>query len=142
MGIRRFTELTNLKVLILADNRISDISSLYKLTKMEYFEMFINRISDISVVKYMPNLTDVNFCWNRISDPSPLYDHEHLERVWMCGGQMSADTKKAFMAAKPDVIFDLYSTYGSTNGSWRTCKNFGKIREGFRKHNGMNDYHW
>jgi len=141
-SVEPFADLTNLKVLILADNRISDISPLYKLTKMEYFEMFINRIDDISVVQYMPNLTDVNFCWNRISDPSPLYDHEHLERVWMCGGQMSGATKQEFMAQQPDVIFDLYSTYGSTNGSWRTCKNFGKIREGFRQHNGMNDYHW
>ncbi len=141
-SVEPFTELTNLKVLILADNHISDISSLYKLTKMEYFEMFINRISDISVVKYMPNLTDVNFCWNRISDPSPLYEHEYLERVWMCGSQLSGETKKQFQTALPGVIFDLYSTYGSTNGSWRTCKNFAKIREGFRQHNGMNDYHW
>jgi len=141
-SVDSFADLTNLKVLILADNRISDISPLYKLTKMEYFEMFINRISDISVVEYMPNLTDVNFCWNRVYDPSPLYTHQHLERVWMCGGGMSGATKREFMAALPDVEFDLYSTYGSTNGSWRHNEHFSKIRDGFRNHNGMNDYHW
>lgn len=141
-SVEPFTELTNLKVLILADNRISDISSLNKLTKLEYFEMFINRISDISVVQYMPNLTDINFCWNRISDPSPLYNHKHLERVWMCGGGMSAATKREFIAALPGVEFDLYSTYGSTNGSWRNNEHFSKIRDAFRNHNGMNDYHW
>jgi len=141
-SVEPFADLTNLKVLILADNRISDISSLYKLTKMEYFEMFINRISDISVMEYMPNLTDVNFCWNRISDPSVLYNHKHLERIWMCGGYMSDATKREFMSALPDTEFDLYSGYGSTNGSWRHNDHFAKIREGFRKHNGMNDYHW
>ena len=141
-SVETFVDLTNLKVLILADNEIRDISPLYKLTKLEYFEMFINRISDISVVKNMPNLTDVNFCWNRISDPSPLYEHEHLERVWMCGSQMSGATKREFMAALPNVEFDLYSTYGSTNGSWRKNEHFKKIREGFRKYNGQNVYHW
>jgi len=140
--VEPFTELTNLKVLILADNRISDISTLNKLTKLEYFEMFINRISDISVVQYMPNLTDVNFCWNRISDPSPLYDHEHLERVWMCGNRMSSATRREFMKALPDTEFDLYSTYGSTNGNWRNNDHFDKIRDGFRNHNGLSDYHW
>lgn len=141
-SVEPFADLTNLKVLILADNKISDISSLHKLTKLEYFEMFINRISDISVVKNMPNLTDVNFCWNRIADPSPLYEHEHLERVWMCGAQMSPTTKREFMAALPDVEFDLYSSYGSTNGSWRKNEHFRKIREGFRTYNGQNVYHW
>jgi len=141
-SVDSFADLTNLKVLILADNSISDISPLYKLTKLEYLEMFINRVSDISVVKNMPNLTDVNFCWNRISDPSPLYEHKNLQRVWMCGGQMSGATKREFMNALPDVEFDLYSTYGSTNGSWRHNDNFKKIREGFRTYNGQNVYHW
>ncbi len=141
-SVDAFADLTNLKVLILADNRISDISPLYKLTKMEYFEMFINRISDISVVENMPNLTDVNFCWNYISDPSPLYNHKHLERVWMTGYGMSGATKREFMATLPDTEFDLYSGYGSTNGSWRHNDHFDKIRDGFRNHNGMNDYHW
>lgn len=141
-SVEPFADLTNLKVLILADNRITDISGLYKLTKMEYIEMFINGITDISVLEYMPNLTDVNFCWNWISDPSVLYEHEHLERVWMCGGGMSGATKREFMNKRPDVEFDLYSTYGSTNGSWRYNDHFEKIRDGFRNHNGKNDYHW
>ncbi len=141
-SVEPFAGLTNLKVLILADNRISDISALENLTKMEYIELFINRISDISVLRNMPNLTDVNFCWNRISDPSPLYEHEHLERVWMCGGSMSNATKREFMAALPTTEFDLHSTYGSTNGSWRYNDHFDKIRDAFHNHNGMNDYHW
>lgn len=141
-SVEPFADLTNLKVLILADNRISDISPLYKLTKMEYFEMFINRISDISVMEHMPNLTDVNFCWNPITDPTPLYNHQHLERVWMAGYHMSNAKKREFINALPDTEFDLYSTYGSTNGSWRHNEHFAKIRDGFRNHNGMNDYHW
>ena len=141
-SVEPFENLTNLKVLILADNRIEDISTLDKLTKMEYIEMFINRIEDISVLRNMPNLTDVNFCWNYITDPSPLYDHQYLERVWMCGGYMSAATKREFKAALPGVEFDLYSTYGSTNGSWRYNDHFAKIRDGFRNHNGLSDYHW
>ena len=137
-----FAGMTELRVLILADNRIGDISVLSGLTKLVYLEMFINRVSDISVLSGMPELRDVNFCWNRISDPSVLYTLPNIERIWMCGAQMSGETKRALMAALPDCEFDLYSYYGSTNGTWRSHARFYKIRAAVKGYNGLPGYSW
>lgn len=135
--------LTKMKVLILADNKISDISPIAGMTDLFYVEMFINRISDISVLKNMPKLEQVNFCWNyRITDPSVLYDKSKLEKIWMCGSGMSYETKKELRAALPDCEFDLTSTWGSTNGSWRTNDTYHRIKNAFKQHNGSSDHLW
>jgi len=134
--------LTNMKVLILADNRISDISPIASMTDLFYLEMFINRVSDISVLENMSKLEHVNFCWNyRISDPSVLYD-KPLKKVWMCGTAMSVQTKKEFRKALPECEFDFHSTWGSTNGSWRKNETFYKIKDAFKNHNGSSDHIW
>lgn len=134
--------LTKMKVLILADNRISDITPIASMTDLFYLEMFINRVSDISVLENMPKLRQVNFCWNyRISDPTVLYD-KPLEKVWMCGTAMSAQTKKEFKKALPDCEFDFHSTWGSTNGSWRTNETYYKIKDAFKNRSGTSEHIW
>lgn len=141
-SVEPFANLTELRVLILADNRISDISPLKNLKNLRYLEMFINRISDISVLENMPELLDVNFCWNYINDPSVLLKLPKLERVWMCGWQLSGAQKKKLMSDLPDCEFDLYSTYGSTNGTWRLHERFYKIKSAFKNYSGSSSYIW
>ena len=55
--------LPNLRILILADNKISDITPLKNLKHLHYLELFINPIKDITPLEGLTELVDVNFCY-------------------------------------------------------------------------------
>ena len=56
--------LTELRVLILADNCIWDISPLSNLKHLHYLELFLNRIYDLSPLRDLHELVDVNISYN------------------------------------------------------------------------------
>lgn len=53
-----------LRVLIIACNKVEDISPLANLTNLEYLEVFKNKIRDISPLSGLTNLIDLNICFN------------------------------------------------------------------------------
>ena len=73
--------LTNLTGLSLPNNNISDISVLRGLTNLEWLNLDANDISDISVLRGLTNLTDLWIVLNNISDVSPLRDLTKLRRL-------------------------------------------------------------
>lgn len=88
-------ELPQLKILILADGGIEDISPLAYQTEIEYLELFKNKITDISPLANLTNLQDVNLCHNDITDLSPLYHLPHLKRVWLSGNKNLSEEEVA-----------------------------------------------
>ena len=58
--------------LILADNQISDITPLNKLTKLKMLWFQHNQISDISIVENFKNLTHLHIKGNPIRDMTPI----------------------------------------------------------------------
>ena len=81
VGIRNLTGLedaTNLTVLDLAGNNISDISPVAGLTKLISLDLGKNSISDISAVVGLTNLTTLTLNNNSISDISPLAENTGL----------------------------------------------------------------
>ncbi len=68
----QYLDLTNLTMLDIARNNISDISALSNLTNLTELDMVGNNISDISVLSNLTSLTWVNLMDNRITDFTPI----------------------------------------------------------------------
>jgi len=123
--------LPNLKLLILADNKISDITPLSKLTHLHYLELFINPIHDISALSNLKELVDVNLCYDRIKDFSPLYDLPMLERIWLVGTGVSQNTINTLKTHHPKAQI-VYTGGGSTNAGYRTHKRYWEMLKMFK----------
>ena len=74
--------LTELRVVILADNRCADLSSLAG-KPLEYLEIFNTRVADLSFLRGCDTLMDLNICMTHVSDLSPLYHLKNLKRIWV-----------------------------------------------------------
>ena len=118
-NIDNFTGLTKLKVLILADNLITDISQITCFPDLEYLELFLNDITDVTPVTQLKKLRDFNIFHN------PLYDNHKvlrkmtwLERLWIGGCRLSSEDVKELQKALPNTEI---STIGqsSTARGWR-----------------------
>ena len=66
------SNLTNLTLLFLDNNSISDISPLATLTNLTDLTLHNNSISDVAALSRMTNLTNLTLFNNSISDISPL----------------------------------------------------------------------
>lgn len=118
-NIDNFTGLTKLKVLILADNRLTDISQITCFPDLEYVELFLNDITDVTPLTKLTKLKDLNIFHN------PLYENHKvlrtmtwLERLWIGGCRLSPQDVKDLQKALPNTQI---STIGqsSTGRGWR-----------------------
>ena len=116
--------LPNLRILILADNKVGDITPLKKLKHLHYLELFINPLKDITPLKDLKELVDVNFCycWG-INDYSILYDLPHLERIWLVGTHINREGINTLKEKHPDAQI-VNTGAGSTNSGWRTHERY------------------
>lgn len=128
--------LPNLRILILADNKISDISPLSKLKHLHYLELFINRISDLSPLIECKELVDLNLCYNSSINFSTLINNNFpmLERVWIVGCKISNNNYRSLKAKYPKVNI-MNSGSGSTNNGWRTHERYYSMINMFNKTN-------
>ena len=135
-----------LKILIVADCGLKDITPLESQTQLEYLELFLNNITDISVLAGMTELRDVNLAFNDITDLSPLYELPHLERVWlMRNDHLSDEEVERLREHQPDCEI-VTRSYGATGNlldekgrqipgtSWRHHRHYDTIYYIF-KHN-------
>ncbi len=123
--------LTKLKILILADNKITDISALTTLKDLEYIELFMNKIPDLSPLAEMPSLIDVNVCNTGVSDLSPLMELKNAKRLWYAMNPFSKDQAAAVKAALPDCLCN-YTTRDETGDGWRTDPRYHWMRSYFK----------
>lgn len=116
------TDLKNLQVLILADNRnLRDITPLGTLKKLKYLELFLTGVKDISPLSELEELLDVNLFITRVTDLSPLLSCRKLERIWIgeqVAGKCDKESVQRLLNAFPNAEFDLVSA-GSTKRGWR-----------------------
>ena len=102
--------LPNLRVLILADNQITDISPLAKLKHLHYLELFINKVKDLSPLASCKELVDLNLCYDTgIRDFSPLLDNNFplLERVWLNGCNISSKNLNLLRKKYPNANISI-----------------------------------
>ena len=123
--------LTKLEILILADNKITDISALSSLKELQYIELFMNRIEDVSPLAELTNLIDVNICNIGLTDLSPLYQMTWLERLWYGMNPASTEDEQALAAALPDCACN-YTTRDETGEGWREHERYTWMRSFFK----------
>lgn len=114
--------LKELRVLILSDNRITDISPLAD-KPLEYLEMFNNRVKDVSCLEGKETLLDLNLCNTHVGDLSVLYTLPNLKRVWMGDiDELTKDTVNAYLAEKGDTLeaYNFTTKYPTEGAGART----------------------
>jgi hypothetical protein len=95
--------LTNLRSLNLSQNEISDLSPLSSLTGLDYVNIHENRISDLSPLSTLDNVTTLICRFNEVSDPSPLSGMTGLSKVDFAGNQI-ADLSGLFALANVTLL--------------------------------------
>lgn len=126
-----------LRILILADNKITDISPLSKLKHLHYLELFINRVSDLSPLIQCKELVDLNLCYNgTLSNISPLLNNDfpNLERIWISHCGISSYNYSLLKKKYPKAKI-ITSGAGSTNDGWRTHDRYYSMINMFYKQN-------
>lgn len=112
--------LKDLRILILADNKITDISPIGKLKKLHYLELFINPVSDISPLQNNKELVDLNLAnLNKVTDISPILDLPKIERLWVNNMGIGWEGIKMLANAYPNAEM-MTTGRQSTHGSWRS----------------------
>ena len=123
--------LTKLKVLILADNKITDISCLTTLKYLEYIELFMNRIPDLSPLCEMPSLIDINVCNTGVTDLSPLFRLTGAKRLWYAMNPFSREEAKKLKETLTDCLCN-YTTNDETGEGWREDPRYQWMRSYFK----------
>ena len=124
-------QLQNLEILILADNRITDISALKNLKKLRYIELFMNEIPDVSPLASLTELVDVNICNIGLTDLGPLYGMTWLERLWYGMNPASRADEEALATALPECQCN-YTTRDETGEGWREHERYTWMRSFFK----------
>ena len=145
LGHQRITDLNvivdnlpNLRILILADNKISDLTPLKKLKHLHYLELFINNVKDISPLASLDELVDLNLCFNRIGNYDALLNLPKLERLWLVGTGISYDKYQELKAEYPNAIINKNGP-GSTGSGWRSHARYYSMIDMFHKRNYMSE---
>ena len=115
--------LPHLQILILADNRITDISALHQLKELRYVELFMNRIPDMSPLVGLPDLVDINIANTHLTDITPLLSFTQAERLWFSMNGLPTAQCKAVVAALPNCTCN-YTINDETGGGWRTHERY------------------
>ena len=111
--------LTDLRLLILADNCIYDISPLANLKHLHYLEIFLNRVFDLTPLRDLHELVDVNISYNGgIYDIEPLLHSPMMERVWMEATSVGYDGINQLQETYPDATIVRWGS-GSVDQGWR-----------------------
>ena len=92
--------LPELRVLIIACNKISDITPLASLKHLEYLEMFSNSITDLTPLEGLTTLIDLNMGYNNVTDYTPLLGLKNLKRLWI----YRSNSKKVDKPVPRDVV--------------------------------------
>ena len=88
--------------------KITDLSPLAGLTKLEVFRLDDNEISDISPLKGLTKLRYLYLSHNRITDISPLVGLTNLEKMYLGGNEITESQKAMLKKALPNcnISFD------------------------------------
>lgn len=122
----------NLKYLLIADTRISDLTPLEGLENLVYLEIFMCPITDYSPLLQCPALEDLNVGYTS-ADPTPLAQMKWLKNLWWANKQdthwhFQQETEALLREALPDTYMIFYE--GSSTGfGWRHLPHYFEQRD-------------
>ena len=125
--------LPELRILILADNKVKDLSPIKKLKHLHYIELFVNpNITDVSPLGECKELVDVNISYLDINDISALLDLPLIERFWIEHTYVPDSQIKQLRENHPDAtVIDKGS--GSVDQGWRTHPRYYAMKDMYNK---------
>ncbi len=123
--------LTELRVLILVDNKIKDISPLANLKHLHYLEAFVNEIWDISPLKSCTELVDLNIGYNYFLTAPVLLELPLLERLWLVYSNLSDAELKSIADAHPECKI-VTDDEDSVSSGWREHERYSAMIDMFR----------
>ncbi len=143
LGHQNITDITaigkylpDLRLLIIADNPISDISPLASLKHLHYLELFITKISDISPLINNTELVDLNLSNDyHVKDFSVLLDNDFplLERLWINNTGIPYNDYKKLKQKYPNVTI-VTEGNSSTHFGWREHERYYAMIKMFHNH--------
>ena len=113
----------HMRILILADNLITDFSVISELKELEYAEFFINEMESLDCLADHDRLIDLNICFDLAKgqtsrdDVSPLLTLTSLERLWISHNGLNADQINQLVAGLPNTKIEWHGE--STGNGWR-----------------------
>ena len=113
--------LSELRLLIMADNWINDLTPLSKCKHLHYLELFVNNITDLTPLGELHELVDVNISYNRrLSDITPLLNSPMMERVWLESTSVSSEDFDLLEATYPNAkVVRVVKGRPSVDQGWR-----------------------
>ncbi len=128
-SLENFRGLKKLRVLIMADNKLTDISPIADFKDLEFCELFLNDITDLTPLTGLEHLMDLNVFYN------PLYDNHKvlrsmtwLKRLWIGGCRLSNKDVRALRQALPNTKINVEGR-GSTGKGWRSHPHYDIIKK-------------
>lgn len=114
-----FLEGLDLELVILGDNKITDISVLGTMEHLQYAELFMNPITDLSPLSNCKDLLDLNITGDNIEDLSPLDACTRLDRLWASRNvTMGSETQEHFVSTHPTCTANFTNVH-ATADNWR-----------------------
>ena len=113
--------LPELRLLIMADNWINDLTPLAKCKHLHYLELFVNNLTDISPLSNLHELVDVNISYNRrLADITPLLYSPMMERIWLESTSVSPEDFDLLEATYPNAkVVRVVRGRPSVDQGWR-----------------------
>ena len=113
--------LSDLRLLIMADNWINDLTPLARCKHLHYLELFVNNITDLSPLGELHELVDVNISYNRrLSDITPLLNSPMMERIWLESTSVSSEDFDLLEATYPNAkVVRVVRGRPSVDQGWR-----------------------
>ena len=127
--------LQNLRILILADNKVKDLTPLKNLKHLHYLELFVNNINDFSPLTSLKELVDINIGYNDASNIEPLLHLGNIERFWLVNGKITEQDRTTLKNAYPNAIVNTTWSLSSTEKGWRTHPRYYAMIDMFYKKN-------
>ena len=117
----------NLKYLLMADTKVSDLTPLKNLKNLIYLELFLTQVRDLTPLLGCTALQDINLCYT-YAEASPLLEMPWLKNIWWSGHWAAPGLAYQMRQTNPDVRVE-YTTTSSTGGGWRELPNYYAMRD-------------
>ena len=125
----------DLELLIIADNKVTDITPISQLKHLKYAEIFKNHITDLSPLAACTELLDLNITWCDVTDLTPLDSLTGLERLWAnMMRKMDDSAMEHFKNAHPNTLVDYQLSHAATVDGWRDHERYKHYIWCFKNH--------
>ena len=114
----------NLKYLILAQTKITDLTPLSGLKKLVFLELFQSSVRDYSPLLGCTALEDINLSYT-YGDPTPISQMPWLKRIWWSGWWWG---QNVLTQSHPHAQMEFHNV-SSTGGAWREGKHYYDMRD-------------